>query len=106
MGHPNVNAYLSSNGRALSADNPLPVTVVDAPAPPPSPDAASVKNAGDAMQVFAYLDSGSADERIASVTTSSASLRLVLVETYSYAGAAGGWRVAGVARALGALEAT
>lgn len=47
---------------------------------------------------YTYLDAGTADERINTITYSSTSLAISGTETYTYEGVAGAYRVASIAR--------
>ena len=59
---------------------------------------AAVDAAHDRAEAFTYLDEGTADERLETVVRSSASLGLSYTITYTYAGSAGNYRLAGTAR--------
>ena len=58
-----------------------------------------LQSAPDLAQSFTYLDAGDADERVSTVTYSSTTLGLSIVETYTYAGSEGAYRVASITRA-------
>ncbi|MBT9316271.1 hypothetical protein [Leptothoe spongobia] len=56
--------------------------------------------AGDDYAVtYTYLDPGTADERVQTITYTSVSLSLSVTDTYSYAGSAGNYRLTGIQRA-------
>lgn len=59
---------------------------------------AKLQAAPDLAQAIAYLDSGTADQRIATITYASAALQLSMTETFTYAGSSGNYRLTGVAR--------
>jgi hypothetical protein len=53
----------------------------------------------DLVQTFAYLDAGDpANERVGSITYTSSSKSLTVVETYTYVGSAGAYRVNTITR--------
>lgn len=87
-------------GQRVSSANPLPVTAL----PPTSATAgtaaaiAAVNAAPDRTKAYTYLDAGAADERLETVTVASATLGLSYTITYTYAGSAGNYRLAGEAR--------
>lgn len=57
-----------------------------------------LQNADDLAIAITYLDAGTADERINTITYSSASLVISVLDTYSYAGTAGLYRLTGTVR--------
>lgn len=57
-----------------------------------------LQTAPDLSQAFTYLDSGTSDERINTITYSSISANLTITETYTYAGSAGSYRISGIVR--------
>lgn len=91
---------LQHAGKLVSASNPLPVT----PLPPTTATGgtaaaiAAIDAAPDKETDFTYLDEGTDDQRIETVTYSSATLGLSYVETFTYAGSAGSYRVSNIAR--------
>lgn len=54
--------------------------------------------APDTVDTFTYSDAGTADERIATIVHSSASLSLSYTETFAYLGSAGAYRINTVTR--------
>jgi hypothetical protein len=91
---------LSANGRPVEAANPLPVTSLP-PATATSGTAAAVaavNAAHDLVETYTYLSAGTADQRVETITRSSASLGLSYVTTYGYAGSPGSFRVATITR--------
>lgn len=57
-----------------------------------------VNTAVDMTKAINYADAETVDERIASIIVSSASIGVTFTDTYSYAGSAGNYRVAGIVR--------
>jgi len=49
--------------------------------------------ANDLVQTFTYLDAGTDDERVETITYSSVALSLTVTETFAYAGSSGSYRV-------------
>lgn len=62
--------------------------------------AAQVQAADDLAIAYTYLDAGTADQRIATVTYSSAAVGESFRETFTYAGSAGAYYVVNIARAV------
>jgi hypothetical protein len=58
-----------------------------------------LQSAPDLAQSFTYLSAGTADERVQTVTYSSTTLGISIVETYTYGGSEGNYRVTGITRA-------
>lgn len=54
--------------------------------------------APDLTQTISYLDPGTADERVGSITYASSALSLSMVESYSYAGGEGNYRLTTITR--------
>ena len=54
-----------------------------------------LENAGDTVKTFAYLDAGTSDERVSTITyTSPVEFpAITVVKTFVYAGTSGGYRV-------------
>ena len=61
---------------------------------------AQILAANDLNTAYTYLDAGTIDQRIATITYSSTSVGASFRETYSYAGSSGGYYVTGVVRAI------
>jgi hypothetical protein len=57
-----------------------------------------VDNAVESVTSFTYLDAGTVNERISTLTKSSASLGLSYVDTFTYAGTPGFYRVTNITR--------
>ncbi|MBD2628481.1 hypothetical protein [Trichormus variabilis] len=57
-----------------------------------------LQSANDLAQTFTYLDAGTNDERISTIAYSSVSLNLSALETYSYAGSSGNYRILSILR--------
>lgn len=57
-----------------------------------------LQSTGDLVQSFTYLDPGTVDERVSTVTYSSVSASLSMVETYTYGGVAGAYRLLSIVR--------
>lgn len=62
--------------------------------------AAQVLAASDLNTAYTYLDAGTIDQRVATITYSSASVGESVRDTFSYAGSSGGYYVTGVVRAI------
>lgn len=54
--------------------------------------------ANDKVETYSYLDAGTADARVSTITYSSASLSLSVTDTYSYAGTSGNYRISTITR--------
>lgn len=57
-----------------------------------------VQNATDKVTTFIYTDEGTADERVTTIVSTSASLNATFTDTYTYAGISGAYRVSGITR--------
>lgn len=64
-------------------------------------DSESIKAANDYSQTISYFDPGTVDERIETITHSSATLNKSVVETFAYAGSAGSYRLTSIVRSVG-----
>jgi hypothetical protein len=54
--------------------------------------------ANDKVETYSYLDAGTADARVSTITYSSASLSLSVTDTYTYAGTSGNYRISTITR--------
>ncbi len=63
-----------------------------------SSDASAVDSADDLVVTYTYLDGGTADERIQTVTHASSALGLSYTETFEYAGSSGTYRISSITR--------
>lgn len=57
-----------------------------------------LQQAADLAQAFVYLSPGTIDERVSTITYTSASLSLTATETFTYDGAPGSYRISAIAR--------
>jgi hypothetical protein len=65
--------------------------------------AQAVLAANDLVQTFTYLDAGTANQRIATLTQSSVSVDYAILDTYAYAGSVGTYYLTSITRSVSAL---
>lgn len=57
-----------------------------------------LQNAADLARAFVYLGAGTIDERVSTITYTSASLGIAATETFTYEGSPGAYRISAIAR--------
>lgn len=65
--------------------------------------AQAVLAADDLSQAYTYLDAGTANQRVATVTSSSADVGYQVLDTYAYAGSVGAYYLTTISRSVSVL---
>jgi len=66
-------------------------------------NAQAVLSADDVQQAFTYLDPGTSNQRVATITYSSVSADYSVLDTYTYAGSVGAYYLTTIVRSVTAL---
>jgi hypothetical protein len=91
-----ANAEAAANINSGGAGSGLLTTLLDRI--PAKTKIEQILIANDKVETYSYLDAGTADARVSTITYSSASLSLSVTDTYSYAGTSGNYRISTITR--------